>query len=293
MPLNDSPEQQVQLPQPPPTLPLWAKVLWYIAETVAIGVGWKLFDYGQEIVGVLTDVDAAEATEWRRISVHWDDNSSAELADDQYHTFDVVNYTGGQIDSTWNDADHEYVSSCINNFLVAIQPNICSRYTAKQISAYRMAYNAYSNPKPFAESGPPVHVTPLNMPGTGGAAMPPQVCTTISERTAVRANWGRTYLPTLGSGTIGADGRVTTVVVDALANAYDTLALSLHSQDFFLVVPSTSSNKSPVRALQNVSEIAVDNVVDVHRSRRHKVATHKLILPTPSPLEEQPSQQPA
>jgi hypothetical protein len=285
MPLNESPGELVQLPNPPPTLPLWGKVLWYVAETVAIGVSWKLFDYGQAINGVKAETGAAEATEWRRFVAHWDDTTSVEAADDQYHSIDVVNYTGGQVDSTWNQADHDYVTAAFLNFVVAIAGSTCSRYACKDVKAYRMAYNDYSFVKPFAESGPPVHAASTNTLGAGGSTIAPQICSTISERTPVRANWGRTYLPTLGSSMVDSGGRLTTACVDALANAYSTLANSLHAQDFFLVVPATSSNRSPVRALQNVTEVAVDNVADVHRSRRHKNQTHRLIIPTPAPLE--------
>jgi hypothetical protein len=284
MPLNDTPNQQVTLPPPPPTLPPWAKVLWYIAETVAIGISWKLFDYGQAMKAIGLGTDSEAPDEWRRFQVRWADQVSQDAADDQMFTIDVVNYTNGAIDSTWNDTDHTQVLTAINNLLTGIASSTSNRYTCQEVKGYRMAYNPLSNVKPFAESGPPVASSAPNVTGSGGSASSPQVCSTVTERTPVRANWGRAYMPCLGSSQIDTNGRLLAACRIAYGAAWQAFVEELGANQFHLVVPSTQSNKVPLRALQAVTAVSVDDVIDSHHRRRHKHALAHTIHPVTTQL---------
>lgn len=275
------------LPSPPPTLPLWAKVVYYIAETIAIGVSFAHFDWGSPFNSTDT-AEGEQAGTWRRYVSKWEDTSSSQTADDQYYTVDVVNITNGQVDGTWNDTDYNNVQQLLNTYNGLIASSICNRYQNTQIAAYIMGFTPYSNPKPFAKSGSPVKVWAVTHTGAGGSTGAPQVCTTVTEETPVRKHWGRMYLPTLGGSTIDVNGRLQVANVDAIAQAaHDTYGALMNNQ-YFPVVCTTQSEKQPLRALQTVTGVRVDDVVDVHRSRRHKFAAHRKILPLVTQASQQP-----
>lgn len=104
------------------------------------------------------------------------------------------------------------------------------------------------------------------------------------------------YMPTLGRTAYSGTGRVAASVVNALASATQTLVEGLASAQFIVVVPTTtqSSGKapnvvtSPMRTLQGMSAVRVDDVGDIIRRRRYRkpslVVTHPLALQTlPAP----------
>src|SRR5439155_23762199 len=123
-PLNSA-GSQIVLPSPPPTLPPWAKILWYVAEGVAVGLSWKLYDYGQEILGV-GGTDTPD--EWRKFVAHFSDTVSASPADDQVFTVDVVNFTNGSIDSSWTQADYDTVTAAFDNWGPSFMPHVNNRF---------------------------------------------------------------------------------------------------------------------------------------------------------------------
>jgi len=272
---------------PPPILPPWAKVLWYLAESVAIGATYKAYDYGQAITPAGGGEGAPEPTEWRRIQVRVSDTISAAVADDQVYTLDFVNYTNGSPDSSWTDPDHTQLANIVGNFIAAVALNTITRMVATEMRFYRMAFNPYSNPKPFAESGPPVHIHALSNAGANATEQIPQATSTITEETPSRRHWGRLYIPTIHGGTLKAGGRFTTATVDALCQAYSDMAVSASASDFFPVVPTTSQWNGqvsvPMRALQNVTGCRVDDVPDVIRRRRHRESSYMKRLPLPGP----------
>lgn len=274
-PLNSA-GSQITLPSPPPTLPPWAKVLWYLAEGVAVGISWKLYDYGASIIGA-GGTDAPD--EWRRFVAHFSDTVSASPADDQQFTVDVVNYTNGNIDSSWTQGDYDLVTAAFDNFGPSFMPHVSNRMVWDRVDAYRMAFNAYSNSKPFAESGPPDYSRAYAVTGGDPQAIPPQSCTTITERTLTRANWGRMYLPSFGANAWAGSGRLGGNNMNAIAQGYHDFVVTLGQAELFVVVPATSVQKSPLRALQGIQAVSVDDVPDVQRRRRFKEALSHAILP--------------
>lgn len=270
---------QAVLPQPPPTLPPWAKVLWYLAETVAIGVTYLQFDSGQEIQPTAGTPDDPTATTWRRFQMVYENNISVERADDQVFTIDLVNYTNNAIDNTWTPADYTVCDTNIGVFCATLVSVIPTWLTLTQIRAYRMTFNPYTNPKPFAASGAPEYMSTKNVPGTGGGLVAPQATTTVTELTPVRKHWGRFYLPTMASSVYAAGGRLATAQVDAIAAAANKMYGDLAANQFYPVVPVVQVDKQPVRALQGVTQVRVDDVGDVVRRRRYRSPNHTKTLP--------------
>lgn len=282
----DSPETSppvvnrlASLPSPPATLPPWAKVLYYVAETVAIGVGFLNFDFGAPMSSTGGAAGGPDPDTWRRFVLHFADNQSAEPADDQVFTVDVVNLTDGQVDSTWNQSDYDQAMYALGSFAAALRSHIVSRLVCDRISAYVMAFRPYSELKPFAESGPPEFVQAQAYAGAAGPNVGPQGCSTITEETPSRAHWGRIYSPTIGTTSIGNDGRLTGAARSALATALHDTYAALMTNQLYPVVPTTQVDKVPARTLQAVTGVRVDDVLDVHRSRRHKFAQNRTILP--------------
>jgi len=243
-------------------------------ETVASGIIWQAFDYGYPILGTGgTESDPPPHT-WRKAVVKWENLQSTETADDQYHSWDILNITSGGPDSTWTAGDYTTVSDHIRSYCTQISPWTASFLRASEIRYYVRAFNPYTEAKPFADSGSPEHIEPLSVVGTGGPNTAPQPCTTVTEITPSRRHWGRSYMPTLGSGSFETNGRMAAAGVDAYANAMGTFGGGMATDDFHLVVPTTVSGGkkpnpgNPTRTLQVVSGFEVDDVSDVIRRRR-------------------------
>ena len=286
------------LPRPPPGLPWWGKVLWFLAETVATGIVYQQFDYGTPINPTSTSGTEPTADEWRHVQVLCENLESGDAADDQTFTLDIINYTSDAVDSTWDSGDYTNVHGHLTNFCAAVAPTVHAGMRFKEARYYRRAFNPYEEPKPFAHGGTPEHVAPISIAGAGGAAVPPGNCTTITEVTPSRKNWGRLYLPTVDGTQITSVGRLAPASVDILVSAYAQMLANLHNQDFHVVVPTTSVGGhrndalrgdyevKPVRTLQAVVEVKVDDVVDYQHRRRHRHSTYSVRNPAPAVVED-------
>lgn len=260
------------LPTPPPTLPIWAKAIYYLLESILVGYTIAQYDYGSQVNPVGADPGDITGGSWRKFTFHWENTATTDAGDDQVFTIDLVNITNGNVDGTWTDADYDYCVGLLNTMCVDMLPNIVSYLTLREIRAYIAGFNPYSNPKPFAATGPPERVYPLALTGALTGSFPPQPCTTVTEMTPSRPHWGRFYTPTFGAACYAPGGRLAASVVAALAtNAHDTYN-NLMSNQFFPVVPTTQSSKAPARTLQTVSGVRVDDVSDVQRRRRYQHA---------------------
>lgn len=277
-----SPVPYAVLPDPPSSLPKWAKALWFLKDSIAGGAYYLGYQFGQEIFGTAATPDDPSAHFWRRWVFHWADSASAELADDQQFSIDLIKYSNGAIDSDWTAQDHTDAAAALTQFATAVASNVNTRMSCTTINAYFMAFNPYSNAKPFADSGPPAFIHPVAIPGGSAGSYPPQPCSTITERTPTRGNWGRLYTPSLGSIAYASSGRLSSTTQNSLVSAYSTLVDTMDGK-FYPVVPTTSVNRAQVRTLQQVTAAAVDDVVDSHHRRRHKNKISQVILPAPGP----------
>jgi len=261
-------------------MPPWAKVLWWITETVIYGAVHDQFDYGAEITP-LKPGDPQPATTWRKFICEWEDTVSQDPADTQQLSFELVNYTNGSIDNSWTSGDYTQVETALTPFFANLSSSLIGRLKVTKVSSYIRQFNDMSNAKPFADSGPPEWVWTPNVAMTGAGTMPPQVSTTITELTASRANWGRFYLPTLAPIAFATSGRLATQYVDGFAGAAHTLYNTLYGDQLVPVVPTTSVQKNWSRTLQSVSAVQCDDVSDVHRSRRFKATAYRRTDPIP------------
>lgn len=276
------------LPPIPAPLPPWARALLWISETLATGVIWQQFDHGAEFAPTQGEAGDPLAGTWRRFVWEWEDLVSLEPADTQMFSIDLANITGGQLDGSWTDADYTTVFNQLQTYTTQVALQTASRYKCTAIKAYIKAFNPYpvsSDPgdpfrKPFAPTGPPERIHVPNALGSGSATMPPQVCTTVTEITPSRAHWGRFYTPTIGATAITSSGRLLASAAQALATNTAVTYEALQQAEFFPVVPVTQSNKIPLRALQVVNAVQVDDVIDVQRRRRLKIPLLKVLNPT-------------
>lgn len=277
----------------------FARVAWYVVETVASALIWQQFDSASEIQPTGAAAGGPEAGTWRRFVFHVENLTSADFADDQSFSIDIANITDGDVDSTWTDADYAAVWISLSNIGVTVMQAVSSAYRCDRVESYIRGYNPYSITKPFADSGPPERKYLTGWTGGGGSTVPPQACTTITEETASRANWGRTYLPTLSSSAYMAGGRINPALVTQLVDSFHLNYDGLMQQQFFPVVPATwtgmvkGAGGQPARVLQGVTGLRADDVVDIHRSRRHKQPSMRSIKPTPPADEPAAEPQPA
>jgi hypothetical protein len=127
----------------------------------------------------------------------------------------------------------------------------------------------------------PVYDVEKDVAGTGsGSMLPPQVAISVTEKAGSKLHWGRFYLPNPIVGASGTYGRLETTYATAIANATDTMYEALKTAALHPVV---YRRPLPVRTKVNgvelparpgtawsVTDIQIDDVFDVIRSRRWK-----------------------
>lgn len=255
----------------PAPLPLWAKAVVQIAPYVTSYL-ISLIDFGEENHDPLL---------WSRYQHVFTRSTPTGTSEDvAVVTMDIVNITGGAVDATWTTGDENTVATALTTFWASVMANCHTGLTWKELRRYELTFNDMSNPKPFAPSGPPKRIwTPMTS-GTGtGSPLPYQCAATITERTPWPKHWGRMYIPGVVQGKVDANGRWTSATVSSLANAYSTLATSLQSAGFFLIVPVTQVDKVPTRGILNVTSVQVDDIPDVMTSRRARQPAIRTRLP--------------
>lgn len=115
-----------------------------------------------------------------------------------------------------------------------------------------------------------------SVPGTSTAdALPPQVACSVTFKTSARKQWGRFYLPGLTTPVLESNGKLKSATADAISEAAVGLC-DRSGTGAHLVVFSRS-----LWAPQEVTEVQVDNVLDIIRRRRFSgVPTYKAHNPT-------------
>src|SRR5215208_538687 len=121
-------------------------------------------------------------------------------------------------------------------------------------------------------SGVPTRITQAAAGLTGTASPgPPQVCSTVTLRTALRKHWGRIYLPC--SKFDSTNGQLAVSDFDAIATAFRTFVNACATVELMPVVYSKIR-----QAVFSVAAVEVDSVLDVQRRRRPPVTGYKNVL---------------
>lgn len=196
-------------------------------------------------------------------------------------SFDLVNFTSGDVDNTWITTDFTTFENAFDTFWTSVKPYVHSSHSLVEYRWYRMAFSDIDDPKPFVPSGTPVRSTAKAVPGTyTTTGAPYQVAMSVTEKTAWAKHWGRFYLPGVGAGNFSSDGRFTSAICTSVANATQALYNTLAAAQIYPAVPVTQIDKASARVLLGVNEIQVDDVPDVVRRRRPKRASARTIRNT-------------
>ena len=263
------------MPSPiPAPLPPWARWLIQLAPLISVGLQAAL-----EHIGTLNDSSSATPSEWRHVHLVGKPIGSVTASDRFITTMDIVNVTGGAVDSSWTQADYDSVSAKLFTLTSAWAAHMSPHYQWTEFRYYRRQFNPLTNPVPFVKSGPPELVMPATVSGSAVGELPPQASITSTDRSPYPRHWGRNYWPHPSQAEIDANGFVGPTTTNALATAVHDAYQALMASEFFPVVVVTQVDKQPVRGLLGVTEVQVDNLFDVVRRRRPKLPSQRVVLP--------------
>lgn len=264
-------------PALPAPLPKFARVLIKGVPFVTAGLE-AFYDY-------ITEATAVQDVQWRYVVLRWSRSTPVGTVEDHAQIgINIVNITGGNIDTTWTTGDYTTCEGFLDEWVNVLAPYIHQSHT---LVDYRWYVRQFAVPmtavKRFADTGPPARITPKSTAMLGiGTCLPYQSAMSVTLRTPTPRHWGRFYLPGIPPANMAASSRLLSSVTVSLANNVAELADDLAGQDFQMVVPTTQVNRVLVPALQTVTSIQVDDVPDVIRRRRPKQASVKTVG-TPSP----------
>src|SRR3954451_167730 len=136
--------------------------------------------------GALDGNESVPTLAWMRWICEFSRASPVGTTEDRgQFKMDIVNITGGAIDSTWTTGDFTNVQAEFDNLITNVKAHVNPAWTFVGHKAYKMSYNV-ADPGPGARSkaagwafnptGPPVWQTAVTTPMTGTAGgMPYQV----------------------------------------------------------------------------------------------------------------------
>jgi hypothetical protein len=238
--------------------------------------------------GRASNIETVADPRWVRV-VHVFQRSTPSGTSEDFAQFklDLVNITGGAIDSSWTSGDVAAVEAALATFWTTLRPEVANIATLKERRYYAMGFNP-TDPGPgartagagaFLDTGPPFNVVAVGTAGTGVGVLPYQVATSVTFKTAWPQHWGRAYVPCPwhAAGLTDANGRLVaghrTVVADAFHDLFSTLA----DGDFLAAVPVTQIAKQTSHALLGIEQTVVDDIPDVIRRRRPKMAAARTV----------------
>ena len=259
------------IPNPLPKWSRWAIQLGATPNSYLV----QFLDY----LGEMKDSSDPSPGVWMHIQVVVANNQTQLKADEMIITFDVVNITGGGLDSTWTQSDFDQVIGALNNLCMDWTVQMSHDCTFTEQRYYARSYNPYTISEPFTKSGPPVQVAQIGLVGQQPTPLAHQTAATHTEITPFPKHWGRAYWPAPGAGVFGNAGYFNNAFVDDWCNSVHSAFDGLADAEFFLTVPTTQALGAPSRQLLGVTAIQVDNVPDVIRRRRPWATTHRTSLP--------------
>jgi len=206
----------------------------------------------------------------RRCQVVYTRSPPGSTEDVAVTTHDFMNITGGNPDDTWNSADFASVEARLDTFFNAIKAELANIYTISQYRWYRIGPG-------IGTPNPPVRITTKAIVGTGTTVLPPQMAISVTERTPVRKEWGRFYIPCLQRNSVDtATGRISSTTQGAISTAAGALYQGAAADDFAPVVFGKARNK-----VYTVEKVQVDDLFDVIRRRRWDRPLSRLVTTVP------------
>ena len=229
----------------------------------------------------LDEHEASDDVAWIRAhAICTRDTPTGTSEDTAQIKLDLLNITGGEIDTSWTSADLTAINTKLEAYLSGLTGVMANNHTWTQLRYYIMRFNPTPDlTRPFADTGPPVRVTTISYDGAGTTPVPYQVAMSHTLKTAWPRHWGRFYMPAPsgGAGFYDAFGRFASTSIQARASALEQLIDDLADSDFLTVVPvgmiqpgGPASGSIPFHALLGVTDVQVDDVPDVIRRRRPK-----------------------
>lgn len=229
--------------------------------------------------------DFAAPFELRKVQLTWTSNDAAVATDDvRVATFHFLKLTGGVPDDAWVAGDFTALNTNFATWWNAIKDRFNSATTLSHLKVYK------DGPE-IEPPQVPVYDATLNIGGASGFdPLPPQVAVTVTEKAGSRLHWGRFYLPNPTNACCNLYGRLDSTTAADFADATDALYTSLRAAGLSPVVyrralpirqtaaekrAGTLPGSIPARdaSVWEITDIQVDDVFDVIRSRRWKYPT--------------------
>jgi hypothetical protein len=222
--------------------------------------------------------------ELRKLTMSWSRTPTSGVVQDvDMCTFHFLNLTAGAPDATWTTADYTAVESAMD----AMWASLAIRYVP-EIKLVEYSWRADGPAfKPFgAALSPTLRITPRSVAGsaTGETILPPQCAISVTEvteahfdvsgvgvpgdapgtgRTQRRNRWGRFYLPPASTVALN-DGRWSTGYCGLVSGYGKTAYYACVAAGLIPVMYSPTTGNS-----WSITEVHVDDIVDVIRSRRY------------------------
>lgn len=244
------------------------------------GWDWLTIDFGEEGKSVATytgDYTLAKLTvSWKRLP------TVGVAQDVDQCTFHFLNLTGGEPDDTWTAADFIQVEDLVHDWWDPLK----TFYTPEiQLSEYSWRYDGPGFRPHGSGFSPTIRSIPQSVSGTAssGTQLPPQCAVSVTEvteskytaygvgvpgdtpgtgRTQLRNRWGRIFLPAPSHGML-LHGRFDAGFCASVSLRTSQLYNGLVAADIIPVMYSPTTGNA-----WSITELHVDDIVDVIRSRR-------------------------
>lgn len=180
---------------------------------------------------------------------------------------DFQNFTSGEPDDTWVDADFTLLETALDTFWGNIKAQAWTKHVLAEYRWYRIGPGVFP-------PNPAIRIQGRNVPGLATQPLPPQMAISLTKKTAARRQWGRMYLPLNDINNMDSNGRVVPAKADSIVTAANALMGTASAADFLPVVYSPTRGKA-----YSIEHFQVDDIWDVIRSRRYDKPVYKKILP--------------
>lgn len=264
-----------------------------LAKAIFKALEWALPIAYAALVDYNGHTTAVHDLEWRRLAVEISRTTPGGTVEDRaVTTWDLLNITGGDIDTSWTTTDYTTAEAAFDEFWGTWAGLASSSHAVVGYKWYAMRFaDPMTASHRFENTGPPQRAVSKAIPGTGSSApLPYQIACAITEKTAIPRHWGRVYIPGIATVSMGTQGRWGSGFTTFFANAAAELVDDLGTAQLFPVVATTQmkADGSPPGTLtlkpglNQITSLVVDDIPDVIRSRRPKQPLLRTIgTPTP------------